>query len=129
MKHHVAAANRSSRYALNAIALTERGTRQRMGTLCSSYPTPKSLKDAPKVDGVNSKAKPPKLALLDPADGAKAAAMVSAKGRKSTLPAFNLIHVEVKKGIVMGATNSGGARVMTMPAGGGAIPDVSVVIP
>ena len=130
LKHHVAAANRG-RYALNAIALTERGTLSTDGHSLLFVPYPEvDAKDAPKIDGVNSKAKPPKLALLDPADASKAAAMVSGKGRKSTLPAFNLIHAEVKKGsIVLGATDGGGAQILTCQQVEGQYPDVAVVIP
>ncbi|MBZ0134998.1 MAG: hypothetical protein K8I27_01340 [Planctomycetes bacterium] len=130
LKHHVAAANRG-RYALNAIALTERGTLSTDGHSLLFVPYPEvDANDAPKIEGINSKAKPPKLALLDPADAAKAAAMVSGKGRKSTLPAFNLIHAEVKKGsIVLGSTDGAGAQVMTCQQAEGQYPDVAVVIP
>src|SRR5690606_12923786 len=90
LKHHVTAANRG-RYALNAIALTRRGTLSSDGHCLLFVPYPEvSAKDAPKIDGVNSKAKPPNLALLDPADAAKAASMVSGKGRKSNQPVFEL---------------------------------------
>ncbi|MCA8937464.1 MAG: hypothetical protein KDB68_14810 [Planctomycetes bacterium] len=130
LKHHVAAANRG-RYALNAIALTERGTLSSDGHALLFVPYPEvDSNDAPKIDGVMGKAKAPKLALLDPADAGKAASMVSGKGRKSTLPALNLIHVEVKKGsIVMGATDGAGAQVMTCQQVEGQYPDVGAVIP
>ena len=130
LKHHAAASHRG-RYALNTIALTERGTLSTDGHSLLFVPYPEvDAKDAPKIEGVNSKAKPPKLALLEPGDAAKAAAMVSGKGRKSTLPAFNLIHAEVKQDtIVLGATDGAGAQVLTCQQAQGAYPDVGVVIP
>lgn len=130
LKHHVTAANRG-RFALNAIALTRRGTLSSDGHCLLFVPYPEvSAKDAPRIDGVNSKAKPPNLALLDPADAAKAASMVSGKGRKSTQPVFELVHAEVKDGrIVLGATDGGGAQVMTCQQVEGQYPDVAVVIP
>ena len=130
LKHHLAAANRG-RYALNAIALTERGTLSTDGHSLLFVPYPEfDAKDAPKIDGVNSKAKPPKLALLDPADAAKAVSMVAGKGRRATQPAFNLIHAEVKKGsIALGSTDGAAAQVMTCQQVDGQYPDVAVVIP
>lgn len=130
LKHHVAAANRG-RYALNAIALTKKGSLSTDGHALLFVPYEAvSAKDAPKIEGINSKAKPPKLALLDPADAKKAVAMVSGKGRRSTLPAFELIHAEVKDDrILLGATDGNAAQVMTCQQVQGQYPDVGAVIP
>lgn len=130
LKHHVAAAN-SGRYALNAIALTKRGTLSTDGHALLFIPYEQiSAKDAPKIEGVNTKSKPPKLALLDTADAAKAVGMVASKGRRSTQPAFELIHAEVRDDtIVLGATDGAAAQVMTCKQAEGQYPDVSAVIP
>lgn len=131
LKHHVAASSRG-RYALNAIALTNRGTLSTDGYSLLFVPYPEEdTKKAPKVDGVDATATPPRARpfLLDPSDAQKAAKMVG-KGKRHLSPYTELVQAEIEgNSIRLGATDLSNSQVLHAGAVEGNYPDVGAVIP
>ena len=130
LKHHLAAAQRG-RYALNAIALTSRGTLSTDGHALLFVPYPEAdAKDAPKIDGVDAASpSPAQPFLLAIPEALKAAAMVG-KAKRHASPFVTLIQAEIKgDAIAFGATDLSNAQVMRVPRLEGEFPEVGRVIP
>ena len=130
LKHHLAAAQRG-RYALNAIALTSRGTLSTDGHALLFVPYPEvEAKDVPKIDGVDAASPPPALPfLLAIPEALKAAAMVG-KAKRHASPFVTLIQAEIKGDtLTLGATDLSNAQVMRVPRLEGEFPEVGGVIP
>lgn len=129
LKAHVAASMKG-RYALNTIALTQRGTLSSDGHALLLVPYPEIVPaDAPMIPGVNPTLPPDKPVLLDTNDAAKAAAMLGKRKRASN-PFCELVQIEVRgEELVLGATDLAASQTMTVKQAEGEFPDVGRVIP
>lgn len=131
LKHHVAGANRG-RYALNSIALTDRGTLSTDGHALLFVPYPDDdAGDAPKIEGIDPSAAPPEVDpfLVSLPDATKAAAMAG-KGSRHAPPITRLLQAEIKgDAITFGANDLSNAQTMRVQRYEGAWPDVGRVIP
>lgn len=132
LKCHVAAAQRG-RYALNAIALTKKGTLSTDGHLLLFVPLP-DLKpeDAPKIEGVNAvSAALDKPVLVSTEDAHRAAGMVGkAKRGSNASPWQEVVQAEIRGGqVVFGATDLRASQTMTVSSPEGEYPEIAHVLP
>jgi hypothetical protein len=131
LKHHVSAASRG-RYALNSIALMPEGSLSTDGHSLLFVPYPDTdPKDAPKIDGVDAAAAPPKHVpfLLSTEDAAKVAAMAGKPKRFAPL-ATQLVQAQIDgDSLICGATDLSNAQTMRVRRLEGQFPEVSSVIP
>lgn len=131
LKHHVAATSRG-RYSLNTIALTARGAISTDGHSLLFTPYPEvDPADAPRIDGVDPGAAPPKAEpfLVSPEDAARAAAMLG-RPKRFAPPVTQYLQAEIRGDtMTLGATDLSNAQTMKLRQVDGVYPDVASVIP
>jgi hypothetical protein len=130
-----AGASERGRFALNAIALTDKGALSSDGRILLFIPYPDiDATDAPLIEGVNAQAPKPdgEPFIVDAKEAADAVGALITKGKESS---YGYDWTKIIQGeilgdtIVLGGTNLSTQRVLTLSRAPGEFPQVGHVIP
>lgn len=130
-----AAASEGGRFALNAIALTDKGALSSDGRILLFVPYPDiDAADAPLIEGVNAQAPKPdgEPFIVDAKEAANIVAALINKGKESGygFDWTKIIQAEILGDtIVLGGTNFSTQRVLALSRAPGEFPQVGPVIP